>query len=203
MNLSPKQYPNLNKYFNRLGKGFILFFLIMNGLTGIGIILGCITSGFAGLGETLFFLIWTVGVIAFFYWLYLGQITFRRAKLGKHLKKYYDLEGEALKAQIDAIEAEVGNPLYKDVSKKRKMNAFYVTENWLVGTDGIMLVRPNACKRSDIKSIDPEIYTRNRKGITYYYYILKVVDKNDYTYEFWLRSEENVAMAYEFLTKEQ
>ena len=64
-------------------------------------------------------------------------------------------------------------------------------------------VRPNACKRSDIKSIDPEIYTRNRKGITYYYYILKVVDKNDYTYEFWLRSEDNVAMAYEFLTKEQ
>ena len=33
--------------------------------------------------------------------------------------------------------------------------------------------------------------------------ILKVVDKNDYTYEFWLRSEDNVAMAYEFLTKEQ
>ena len=36
MNLSPKQYPNLNKYFNKTPKGFILFFLIMYALSAVG-----------------------------------------------------------------------------------------------------------------------------------------------------------------------
>lgn len=201
MNLSPKQYPNLNKYFNKTPKGFILFFLAMYVLSTVGAFLGLFTGeGF--LGALVLFVV-TVALTCFIYWLYLGQVTFARAKLGKHLKKYYGLEGDALKAQIDAIEAEVGKPVYADAVSKKKYNAFFVTENWLVGTDGIMLVRANACKRADIKNIEPAVYTRTRKGITYHYYILKVVDKNDYTYEFWLRSEENVAMAYEFLTKEQ
>ena len=205
MNLSPKQYPNLNKYFNKTPKGFILFFLIMYALSAVGTFLALFGALFAGEGffGALFSFVVTAAATCFVYWLYLSQVTFARAKMGKHLKKYYGLEGDALKAQIDKIEAEVGKPLYADASKKKKYNAFFVTENWLVGTDGIMLLRANACKRADIKSVEPAIYTRTRKGITYYYHILKVVDKNDYTYEFWLRSEENVAMAYEFLTKEQ
>ena len=202
MNLGSKKYPNINKYFNRLGKGFVLVLMFFYGLIGIGCVLACITTG-AGFGELLISLVWTVAIVVVCYLFYLRQVNLEKARLGKHLKKYYGLEGEALTNQIARIDAEVGRPVYADASKKKKYNAFFVTENWLVGTDGFYLLRANACKREDIKSMKPLVVEMTRKGMTTYYYILQVEDKNGYTYNFWLRNEDNMFAAHEFLTKEQ
>ena len=49
MNLSPKQYPNLNKYFNKTPKGFILFFLIMYALSAVGTFLALFGALFTSL----------------------------------------------------------------------------------------------------------------------------------------------------------
>ena len=102
-------------------------------------------------------------------------------------------------AQLDTIEAEVENPVYADVSKKHKYNAFFITEHWLVGTDGVNLLRANACKREDIVKFDMGTMVKIRKGTSYVYYILMVTDRNNYTYKFWLRSQEHLEMAYEKL----
>lgn len=202
MNLGSKKYPNINKYFNRLGKGFVLVLMCFYGFTGICGALGCITAGF-GFAAAAISLIWAFAIVAVCFMFYLRQVNLEKARLGKHLKKYYGLEGDALVRQLEMIDAEVGRPVYADASKKKKRNAFFVTENWLVGTDGVYLARVNACKRSDIVSVDPYILEMTRKGMTTYYYMLKVADKNLHTYEFWLRGEDNMMMAHEFLTKDQ
>lgn len=194
-----KKYPNINKYFNRTPKGFILFFLILYVISGIASLALSIFSPEIPLVDKLISLVWTIVIVGIFYYFYICQVSLTKARMGKHLKKYYGLEGDALVAAIDSIESELNKPLYADASNKRKYNAFFVTENWLVGTDGVMLMRANACKRADIQKIEKNVLTRRRKGITYYYYILQVTDKNNYVYQFYLRSQENVDMAYDFL----
>ena len=203
MNLGSKKYPNINKYFNRLGKGFVLALTVFYGFVGVLLILGCLFGTEVEFGMLLGSIIWTVAIVAVSFMFYLRQVNLEKARLGKHLKKYYGLEGEALTNQIAKIDAEVGRPVYADASKKKKRNAFFVTENWLVGMDGFYLVRANACKREDIQSVKPLVVEMTRKGMTYYYYILQVEDKNDYTYNFWLRNEDNMIAAHEFLTKEE
>lgn len=61
------------------------------------------------------------------------------------------------------------------------------------------LLRANACKREDIVNIDTGVMVKYRKGTSYCYYILMVTDRNNYTYKFWLRSEENLEIACEKL----
>ena len=203
MNLSSKKYPNINKYFNRLGKGFVLALTIFYGCFGLLLIVGCLSGTEVEFGMLIGSIIWTIGIVVVSFIFYLRQVNLEKARLGKHLKKYYGLEGEALTNQIAKIDAEVGRPVYADASKKKRYNAFFVTENWLVGTDGFYLLRANACKREDIKSMKPLVVEMTRKGMTTYYYILQVDDKNGYTYNFWLRNEDNMIAAHEFLTKEQ
>ncbi len=197
------QNPNINKYFNRTPKGFLIALMVFYGgigvLLAIGSLFGAGSGFFERIGSFIMALIWTVVVTGVVFFFYMRLVTLEKVRLGKHLNKYYGLEGDALKEQIAKIDAEVGKPLYADAADKKRYNAFFVTENWLVGTDGIMLMRANACKRADITKIEPAVLTRYRKGITYYYYILQVTDKNNYTYQFWLRSQENVDMAYSFL----
>ena len=78
----------------------------MYALSTVGAFLGLFAGeGFFG---ALFSFVVTAALTFFVYWLYLGQVTFARAKMGKHLNKYYGLEGDALQRQIDAIEAEGG-----------------------------------------------------------------------------------------------
>lgn len=194
-----KKNPNINKYYNRTPKGFALFFLILYMISGIASLVICILTPGIPIGTIIGTLVWSVVLVGLLYYLYIGQVTLVRARMGKHLTKYHGLVGDALVATIDSIDKEIGRPVYADASNKRKYNAFFVTENWLVGTDGVMLLRANACKRADIKSIEKTIYERHRKGVTMYYHILLVTDKNDYKYEFFLRNEQNLDMAYDFL----
>ncbi len=197
-------YPNISKNLNRTPRIGFRVLMVLYGFGFAGTVLMAILS--LGEGGYMFIsamisLVWGALIMALLIYLYKSQVTLTKARLGKHLKKYYGLEGDALKDQIAKIDTEVGRPLYADASDKKKYNSFYITENWLVGTDGIMLMRVNACKKADITNVERKILTRYRKGVTYYYYILQVTDKNDYTYQFWLRSQENVDLAFDFLMR--
>lgn len=193
------RYQNINKYFNRTPKGFALFFMVFYVITGGLSLVISFTTPDISIFTKIFSLAWTIVLIGLLFYLYNSQVMLAKARMGKHLKKYYGLEGDVLVETLDSIENEISKPLYADASNKRRYNAFFVTENWLVGTDGTMLLRANACKRADIISIEKAIYERRRKGITTYYHILLIMDKNGYTYEFFLRSEANLDMAYDFL----
>lgn len=191
-----KKYPNINKYLNRTPRGYFLFLLIGHILVWGAFLLWGLLDPELRMIDKFQLLVLVVGTTLIPYSFYRNQVTLKRARLGKHLSRYYHLKGDELVAQIDAIEEEVGRPLYADVSKKKKYNAFFITENWLVGTDGTMLMRANACKRADIVKTDMGVEVKIRKGTSYVYHTLVVTDKHQYTYRFWLRSEENLATAY-------
>ena len=191
-----KKYSTLNKYFNRTPRGFLFVFFLFNAIpTAINIIGAIISFDPILLVGTAVSVVFT----AFVFYLYYNQLTLKKARLGKHLKKHYNLEGEQLVAALDSIENEINAPLYSDATNKRKFNAFFVTQNWLVGTDGIMLLRANACRRDNIKSIETNYLVRSKNGFTMYYYVLQVTENDGYVHRFYLRSEENRDMAYDFL----
>lgn len=192
------KYPNITKYFNRTPRGWAMFGLIFYGVTSALAVVGSLVSGF-GIGPAAVALVWALIICGLMFKLWSDQTTLKKARIGKHLKKYYGLEGDALEHAFEQMNEELTHPKYADATNKKKSNAFYVTENWLLGTDGIMLMRANACRIDDIKSVEPHLQTVYRKGITYYYYILKVTNKSDYQHFFWLRSEENVQLAYDFI----
>lgn len=192
------KYPTFNKYFNRTPKGYLLFFLILHIVTGIFPIAAAILT-FKFDFSLITSIISAVVFIGIFYYFYNNQITLVNARIGKHLKNNYNLEGEQLKAALDSIEKEINAPLYADATNKRKYNTFFITQNWLVGTDGIMLLRANACRRDSIKTIEKNYLVRHQKGMTYYYFVLQVTENNGYIHRFYLRSEENRDMAYDFL----
>lgn len=194
-----KKYPNINKYFNRTPRGYLIFLMILHILSGGGIFLWLLTVSEIGWGIKIGYLVYVVLIALVIHHFYMNVVTLANARLGKHLTKYCGLEGDTLVAQIDAIEAEVGKPVYADVSNNHKYNAFFITDNWLVGTDGVNLLRANVCKRVDIVKVDTGVMVKIRKGKSYFYHILMVTDKNNYTYKFWLRSQKNLQMAYEKL----
>ena len=198
-----KKYPNINKYFNRTPRGYLIFLMILHILAGGGILFWLFTMPEISWVIKIIYLAYVILVALVICRFYLNIVTLVNARLGKHLTKYHGLEGEALVSQIDAIEDEIEKPVYADVSSKCKYNAFFITDNWLVGTDGVNLLRVNACKREDIVNIDTGVMVKIRKGKSYFYHILKVTDKNDYTYQFWLRSQKNLDLAYEKLMKLQ
>lgn len=191
------KYPNITKYFNRTPRGWAMFGLIFYaGCTALGVILSLAQFQlFAVIGS----LVWSLVICGLMFKIWYDQTTLKGARIGKHLKKYYGLEGDALEHAFEQMNEELAHPKYADATNKKKSNAFYVTENWLLGTDGIMLMRANACKVSDIKSVEPAVQTVRQKGITHYYYILKVINKSGFEHYFWLRSEENVKLAYDYI----
>ncbi len=191
-----KKYPNINRYFNRKKRNIYKTILILYGIMVIFMFLTNLSTPDEVFYRKAGYYSWTVLLAIVVFYLYKRQVNLEKVKLGKHLTKYYGLEGTALREQIAKIDAEVGKPLYADAMDKNRHNAFFVTQNWLVGTDGIAPGRLNACKRSDIINME-------KKVIDGCYYTLQVTDKNNYIYEFWLRSRENVIMAYDFLTNSE
>lgn len=198
-----KRYPNINKYFNRTPRGYVWFLMIFHIVSGTLFFIGCSSMPEFTLDIRIVYLVYLVVVALVLFYLYIRIVTLKKARLGKHLTKYYGLKGKSLEQQIEAIEREVSRPIYADISNSRKYNAFYITENWLLGTDGVNLLRANVCKREDIVKVDTGVMVRIRKGTSYFYYILEVTDKNNYTYNFWLRSQKNLEMAYHFLSEIQ
>ena len=198
-----KKYQNFTKYFNTVPRTYALILMIFY---GISLIL-CIAVFFVDLGipggvelmMKVTSLAWAVIVEGFFVNLYVVQSTLKRARIGKQLKKNYGLTGEALDAALAEINTELENPLYADATKKKKFNSFFVTKNWIVGTEGIMLLRANAVKLADIQTVEKNYYTRTKRGFTLYYYVVQLTTKSGRVHRFYLRSEENVDMACEFL----
>ena len=187
--LGTKKYPTLNSYFNNTPK---LWFKILFVFYCVTTVLGLLID-FSLIG-----LISGVITVALMYGLCLFQDMYEYLRVGKHLKKYHNLEGDALVAAFNTMEQEANRPLYKDIPKQKSFS-FMVTENWIIGSDGVMLLRMNACKRSDVTSVEMKTMSNSKQT----FYILQVKDKNNYTYQFALISPENVQLAYDFLKSTQ
>ncbi len=184
-----KKYPTLNSYFNATPK---LWFMILFVFYCVTTILGLLID------FSIFGLISGVITVAIMYGLYLFQDMYEFLRVGKHLKKYHGFEGDGLVAAFNKMEQEAAKPVYKDIPKQKSFS-FMVTENWIIGADGVMLLRMNACKRSDVTSMEVRTMSNSKQT----FYILQIKDKNNYTYQFALSSPESAQLAYDFLKSVQ
>lgn len=185
------KYSNFTKYFNKIPSAYLIALIILNVVSGIAMMIQSLPDILGCIGSLVLTIIWTVVLFYF----YSTQLTLERALIGRTLKKSYSLDSASLKNTLAQINSELAAPLYSDASNKKKYNAFFITNNWVVGTDGMMLVRGNAVNRANIVSAEKLIY--KRKG--YYYFVLQITDTNNRKYKFWLRSAENLDLAYDTL----
>lgn len=200
-----KKYQNFTKYFNTVPRTYALILMIFYGISLIISIALCFVElGIPGEVEGIMkvtSLMWAIIVEAFFINLYMVQFTLKRARIGKQLKKNYGFTGEELDAALAEINTELENPRYADATKKNKFNSFFITKNWIVGTEGVMLLRANAIKIADVAKVEKNYLVRHNRYRKIIYYVLQLTTKSDRVHRFYLRSEENVDMAGEFLLK--
>lgn len=192
------KYPNFNKYFNRAPKVNALIFLIFFGITNvISVIYSVIIV--TPFMEFISGALYSVVEIALFAWLYIVQFDMKNARIGKKIKKNFaNGDSERAAQMVEQIESELSEPVYSDVSKKKKYCNFIVTKNWVVGSDGRNLHRANAVRLDSVKEAEKTIVTvRNRRSwVETHYYELEIKDNNNVTYHFQLRNEESMEDAY-------
>jgi hypothetical protein len=195
-----KKYDNINRYFNTIPRGWALFAVIWFGLCALGsLLLGIANMDEFGIGMILGGVLYSGAICAFFFHVYSSQFTLVKARIGKNLKKLYGMSDEELVATFEQINKEMNNARYSDVMPSKKYCTFFITNNWIIGSDGVMVYRANAVKLSNIKLIEKNYLVRSNKGGTYYYYVLQITDVKNHVYRFNLRSEENRDKAYNFL----
>lgn len=204
-----KPYPNITKYFNTVPRTYLLVATIWFGIVFAGSVLVAIVSiasgdGMSlgsdfGIGFILYSLIHCAVVFLIFFYLYSCQYTLVRARVGKHLAKTYGYDKGQLENIFAQINQEIVNPRYGDAMRKKKYCSFFITQNWIIGTDGVMVYRANAVHLSNVRNVAKNVLTRYRKGITYYYHVLEITDVKNHVYRFYLRDEQYRDQAYDFL----
>ncbi len=194
-----KKYDRINSYFNSTPKLLLKIAIIWFGaMTLLAVVLG-ITSPDISIWTLLGSLLYGGAVCGIFVYLHTCQDTLVNARIGKHMKKVYGMSKEEIEVALDQINTEMNNARYSDVMPKKKYCSFFITENWMIGTDGIMLLRANAVKLCNVTNIQKNYLVRRNKGGTYYYFVIEVTDVKNHVYRFYLRSEENRDRAYNFL----
>ncbi len=204
-----KPYPNITKYFNTVPRTYLLVATIWFGIVFIGSVAvaiasivfggGTIPSDDPALGYIIYSLIYCAAIFLIFFYLYSCQFTLVRARVGKHLAKTYGYSKEQLENIFAQINQEIVNPRYADAMKKKKYCSFFITQNWIIGTDGVMIYRANAVHLANVRNVAKNVLTRYRKGITYYYHVLEITDVKNHVYRFYLRDEQYRDQAYDVL----
>lgn len=194
-----KKYENFVKYFNTYPRTFALIIAVLLGVQLIGsIIAGVFSEGYSLTAASIVSQLIFLGLAVY---VYTTQITLTRARIGKHLKKYAGGDSVKQEEMLQQIDTEIARPRYSDVANKKKYNNFMVTENWIVGTDGMMFMKANAVRIRDVVKVEKNIVNsyRAKSGTTNTYYYLNITDKSDYVYMFFLRGEDNLDAAYDFI----
>ena len=215
-----KKYNNFSKYFNTnprlwitiLGvvvelyvvlSSVVVIYAVINGLCDasdnkMAIIIACIIGIAWCLGMT-------IATFKSVRKLYFDQVTLVNARIGKELER----RGYNVVHSLDEMETELNAPRLAQIHSgiNRSFN-FFITENWIIGTDDLIAMRANAIRISDIASVDlNEISTYHvRQGggmhvTEKHYFRVKVIDKDNRIYCFSVLNDECQREAYDCITK--
>ncbi len=215
-----KKYNNFSKYFNTNPR----LWIIILGIVGeIFVVISTVILIYAGINrvgdsdgnKSAISIVYIVGIIwciaasistfNSFKKKYLAQVTLVNARIGKELER----RGYNVVQSLDEMEAELDAPLLAQIHSgvNRGFN-FFITENWIIGTDDLIGMRANAIRISDIASVDlNEISTYHvRQGGGMYitekhYFRVKLMDKNNRIYCFSVLNEKCQREAYNWITK--
>lgn len=195
-----KKYKNINWYFNTIPRGWALFGAIWFGLCALGsLVLGIVNMDTFGAPMIIGSVLYSGLVSGFFVYVYSTQFTLVKARVGKNLKKLYGMTDEELEAAFTQIDNEMSNPRYASAYPKKKYASFFVTANWMIGSDGVMMYRANAVKLCNIRLIEKNYLVRNSKAGAVYFFVIQITDIKNHVYRFYLRDEEERDRAYNFL----
>ncbi len=215
-----KKYNNFSKYFNTNPR---LWFIILGVVVELCVVLSSVVVIYAvinGLGDAsdnkmaiimvcIIGIAWCLGMtIATFKSvrrLCFDQVTLVNARIGKELER----RGYNVVHSLDEMEIELNTPILAQVHSgfNRSFN-FFITENWIIGTDDLIAMRANAIRISDIASVDlNEISTYHvRQGggmhvTEKHYFRVKLIDKDNRIYCFSVLNDECQREAYDCITK--
>lgn len=196
-----KDYENLNKYFNKTPKIWLMVLLVWTILIGVSnIALAFLESG-VDLLSMIYQAVYVLVVAGVVMYLYSVQFSLKKARVGKSLLKQADGNKEVRDRWLDEMESEIESAAYRDIGKKKKSCNFAITDNWIIGAAGIYMARMDAVRLTNIQSIRPFITIVKSKGAKAYYYQVGVTDKSGKEHRFLMRSEENMNSAIKYLQK--
>lgn len=189
------KYKNINKFFNSLYRGTMLGLAI-----GIGIfmILSMIISGQFSVDAVFATVVW---VAAFMYAYFRSfQLKGNSVLVRKSLKNLRQMSNEEIENTLIQIDEEIENPVYNDASLKQKSYNIMVTENFLVGNEGMMF-RFNAIHLEDIIRAEGLVQTVRRRGVTNVYHWLVITDVRGKKHNFITKSKDNLNAVLEFMLR--
>lgn len=187
-----KVYSNFKKYFNTSSRSYLMAIMLITAILGIASVIMMVLDGdfqlvARGIGQIIIELL-------FWGYFYSTQLTLKRAHIGKSLRKRLGDSDSVVKA-LDQMEEEMNQPVYSNVSSKRKNNNFIITKNWIIGAEGMAFFRANAVAVADVTKVEHhvEIYHGKR---TASHFVLTVTDKQNKTYDFLLKDEDDLGDAF-------
>ncbi len=195
------KYPNLAKYFNKVPAFFYLMSIVVIIVVVVIFSIENVKKGEFGSAQGAIYVyllaVWFLFLSVFQYFV---TLNFEKMKMGKHISKYYT-DKECMESVLARIDEEFEDARYMDVRPGIIQGTnFAITKNWIIGTDGVMLMQANAVRIASLRKIDYDIL-EGRKGrpgarTSYCYHLLKLTDEHDYTYSFYLRDYESLQQAF-------
>lgn len=187
-----KVYSNFKKYFNTASRGYLMAMILITAIFGIASVIMMVLDGefqmvARGIGQI---------IINFVFWgyFYSTQLTMKRAHIGRSLRKRLGDSDSVVKA-LDEMEMEMDQPVYSNVSSRRKNNNFIITKNWIIGAEGMAFFRANAVAVADVTKVEHHVEVYHGKR-TASHFVLTITDKQNKTYDFLLKDEDDLGDAF-------
>lgn len=194
-----KDYENLNKYFNKRPKTFLMVFFVWTIFIALCSIVVIILEPGLNISSVIYQAVYSLAVIGVVMYLYSVQFSLKKARVGKSLLKQADGNEEVRDRWLDEMESEIERAKYRNIEKKKKGCNFAITDNWIIGAVGIYLARMDAVRLNNIKSIGPFVTILRSRGGKAYFYQVSVTDKNGREHRFWMRNEAHMNSAIKYL----
>lgn len=194
-----KKYLNITKHFNTVPRTFLLVWIIIHILWTVFFQVRTFLVGKMLMEIWIGFLIGHIVIFGFLFYLYYSQFALERTRIAKQLRRRWGFSKEEVVEALNQINEELEYPRYSDVTERQKCYSFFVTDNWVIGTEGNVALRVNAVNISNIKSVAKEeefVFSNNGPKA---YHTLFVMDKKGYIHEFFQRDVECMNKAYNFL----
>lgn len=202
-----KKYPNFEKYFNtnlKLWSGImkVLLVLLIVGVLIVGIKTGEITNLYTD--ESSYILIVYVIVASLISRIIRNKksCSFANTRMGKDLQ----MRGYDAMQVIDRIEAELSSPDFAQIHAGINASAnFIITKNWIIGCDEYITMTANAVNVAEVRAVEIDSFKTYSYGqmtnamSSKHYCTLKIIDKNNRCFNFFMLNNECQAAAYTFV----
>ena len=175
-----KKYPNITEHFNTVPRTFLFVWMVFHIIWTVFFQVRTFLVGKMLMEIWIGSLIGHIVIFGLLFYLYYNQFALERTRIAKQLRRRWGLSKEEVVEALCQIDEELSHPRYMDVTEREKCYSFFVTKNWVVGTEGNVALRVNAVNISNIKSVAMEEEFAYLNSAPKAYRTLYVTDKKGY-----------------------